>query len=69
VFGSSKAGCEEFLLYWVRWYMVVIPALGRLRQEAVKFADMLGYIREPVINKQQQQNKTNGSLRVLVNIT
>jgi hypothetical protein len=49
--------------------MLVIPALGRLRQEDNKFEPRLGYISEFQISQdyifrpchQKKQNKTNGN--------
>jgi hypothetical protein len=40
---------------WVWWYISIIPALGKLRQEDWDFKARLGYIRDPVSKK---QNKT-----------
>jgi hypothetical protein len=33
----EKMGSQEWYESWARWYMLVIPALGRLRQEDGKF--------------------------------
>jgi hypothetical protein len=40
-----------FCLAW--WYISVILALGRMRQENGEFKDSLGYITRPCLKKQK----------------
>jgi hypothetical protein len=43
--------------FWTWWYMPVMPAFGRLRQEDHKLEATLGYIARPCLKTKQQNNK------------
>jgi hypothetical protein len=40
-----------------QWYTPVIPVLGRLRQESLKFKDILGYIARLCLKKKRKSKK------------
>jgi hypothetical protein len=48
----------------VWWYMLVIPALGRLRQEDCKFEASLSYTMKPCLKKTHKKKK--GKRKTLV---
>jgi hypothetical protein len=49
---------QKLVYGWMQWYISVIPAFLRLRQEDHNFETNLGYIARPCLKK---QNKSQGS--------
>jgi hypothetical protein len=43
--------------YWVWWYMSVMPALRRMRQEDLDFKSILGYSSGPYFKNQMNKNQ------------
>jgi hypothetical protein len=48
--GRVKKEEKESQKSQIRWYMSVIPALGRLRQKHLKLEASLGYLVRPCLN-------------------
>jgi predicted glycosyl hydrolase (DUF1957 family) len=58
---------KKFFLSWAWWYIPVIPALGRLRQEDHQFEVNLGFTVRPCLkNKQTNKPGTGGSWTVIL---
>jgi hypothetical protein len=53
---------KTHLLNWAWWYIPVISAFRRLRQEDHEFKANLGYIMNPYLKKQQQRKMHLSSL-------